>query len=198
MVEVSASTNPLAVNLTVSYISGDSITHAYPYTHINRMSPCMQGKVGWKAVQVLVTFIQEVLFCNNLVLHTELQCIWLLHTLAVVHVIEVCILAIELWGKCLWWMGGLCWECHIWMQGSKLLFSFSSSVSIYRLAILHIIRMLDLISTCFLKTCTRVHIDVGLMARYGCVQQYFLSQSNRPSIFTSHNSGGQFLWFFQY
>jgi len=60
MVEVSASTNPLAVNLTVSYVSGDSITHTYPSMHINRVSPCMQGKVGCrKAVQVLITFIQE-------------------------------------------------------------------------------------------------------------------------------------------
>ena len=34
MVEVSASTNPLDVNLTVSYVSGDSITHAYPYMYM--------------------------------------------------------------------------------------------------------------------------------------------------------------------
>jgi len=46
MVEVSTCTNPLAVNLTVSYVSGDSITHAYPCMHINRVSACMQGKVG--------------------------------------------------------------------------------------------------------------------------------------------------------
>ena len=30
MVVVSASTNPLDVNLTVSYVSGNSITHALP------------------------------------------------------------------------------------------------------------------------------------------------------------------------
>ena len=43
MVEVSASTNPLDVNLTVSYVGGDSITHAYPYTVYVRVPPCMQG-----------------------------------------------------------------------------------------------------------------------------------------------------------
>jgi len=54
MVEVSISTNQLDVNLldvnlTVSYVSGDSITHAYTLictctVYINRVSPCMQEK----------------------------------------------------------------------------------------------------------------------------------------------------------
>jgi len=98
MVEVSASTNPLAVNLTVSYVSGDSIAHTYPYMHINRVSPCMQGKAGcMKSSPSFDNLFPGRCYFTTIMCYTrELQCIRLLYTLEVVHVIEVHILAIEL------------------------------------------------------------------------------------------------------